>query len=322
MKTTLETRYTEALRKLPSPGAGCHGALMGVANLGVMNGLSESVLLGDIRSSIPSGHRRVADREILDAIHKAQSECKVTSAGHAPRTQRRRPQEARKPFDGPKYRQNLIERSRGVSDADLWELSPYRITWEPGPMDALHLLDTLYAPAEILLIGDTYSTTLHTVAEWRDIIAKGKTSPQIIINPLTGREHSKKGGDGMTRRGDNCVESYRFALVEFDDMPMSDQLCFWHSIITGKLLPVSALIDSGNKSIHAWLRVDLPDAAAWQWEIRDTLYHPQTGRMTLLGADPQCKNESRMSRLPGHFRQEKQRLQRLLYLNPTIGGNS
>jgi hypothetical protein len=40
-----------------------------------------------------------------------------------------------------------------------------------------------------------------------------------------------------------------------------------------------------------------------------------------LGCDPACRNESRLSRLPGHFRREKNAWQRLLYLNPDPEGN-
>lgn len=29
-------------------------------------------------------------------------------------------------------------------------------------------------------------------------------------------------------------------------------------------LPVSALLDSGNKSLHAWVRMDAPDATEWR----------------------------------------------------------
>jgi hypothetical protein len=305
--------FDQALRQIPPPGCGCHPALLAVANLGAIAGLSESEMLGDIRSNIPAGSRRVSDREITDAVQKAIAECDhhQTSA-----TRRRRmPPKPRKPFDGASYRQNLIERSAGVSEAELWELSPYRITWESGPEDAVHLLDTLYAPDEILFIGGTYDTEVKTVAEWLPEIKTGRTSPYIIPNPVDGEEHINKKGD-PSRRCDAAVLHHRFAVVEFDDMTKPAQVSFWHSIIVDALLPVAALIDSGGKSIHAWLRVDLPNVDAWQTEIRDGLYHPETGRMTLLGADTQCQNPSRLSRLAGHLRAGKGKRQRLLYLDP------
>ena len=78
-------------------------------------------------------------------------------------------------------------------------------------------------------------------------------------------------------------------------------------------------IDSGGKSIHAWLRINLPDRAAWDKLVRYELYG-ETGRLTRLGADRACCNPARLSRLPGHYRRDTAeapgRWQRLLYLNP------
>jgi hypothetical protein len=314
----LTNKYEEALHSIPRPGSGCHTSLLGVANLGAIAGLSESEMFSDIRANIPTGSRRIPDGEILSAVRKAIAECEPPSAGistHRTRP-RRTPHQTRPPFDGDALRRKLIGQSAGVSEAELWELSPYRITWESGPKDAVHLLDTLYAPDEFLFIGGTYDKTVRTAREWRDRIASGETAPYIIPNPVDGAEHETKSGT-ESRRCDAAIASHRFALVEFDNLPHDDQLAFWHTIITKKLFHVAALIDSGNKSIHAWLRADLPNADAWQREIRDRLYHPDTGRMALMGADRACSNPSRLSRLAGHLRADKgNNVQRLLYLNP------
>jgi hypothetical protein len=194
-------------------------------------------------------------------------------------------------------------------------MSPYRIIWEPGVEDAIHLLETLYAPDEFLFVGGTYDIEVKTVADLLSGIKEGDTFPFIIPNPFDGKEHQTKSGT-MSRRCDAAIAAYRFALVEFDILTHTDQVAFWHSIISDDLLPVAALIDSGNKSIHAWLRADLPHEGAWRREVRDRLYHPETGRMTLLGADRACQNPSRLARFPGHIRQKTKRMQKLLYLNP------
>ena len=104
-------------------------------------------------------------------------------------------------------------------------------------------------------------------------------------------------------------------------MAREDQEAFWFTVICDKLMPVAALIDSGGKSIHAWLRVDLPDRDAWDKLVRHELYGEQ-GRLTRLGADRACCNPARLSRLPGHYRRDTAddpgRWQRLLYLNPDL----
>ena len=60
-------------------------------------------------------------------------------------------------------------------------------------------------------------------------------------------------------------------------------------------MPISALIDSGGKSIHAWVRVDAPDRKEWEAR-RDLIYN------LIPGIDPKNKNPARFSRLPGAFR--------------------
>ena len=116
-------------------------------------------------------------------------------------------------------------------------------------------------------------------------------------------------------RCDAAVSSFRFVVVEFDSIPKLDQIAFWYSIASKKLLDVAVLLDSGGKSIHAWVRVNLSDRATWDTVIGTQFYGPK-GVFTLMGADKANRNPSRLSRLAGHFRQEKESFQTLLYLNP------
>jgi len=71
------------------------------------------------------------------------------------------------------------------------------------------------------------------------------------------------------------------------------------------------LIDSGGKSIHAWIRVDCPDRNAWERAIEQELFGQWLAPM---GVDLACRNESRLSRLPGHYRVDTGNRQRLLFL--------
>lgn len=122
----------------------------------------------------------------------------------------------------------------------------------------------------------------------------------LRINPLDGK--------GIT---DQNVTAFRMALLEFDKIPTDLQIC-----IFGKLpLPIAAILTSGGKSIHAWVRLDAedyPDYEASVIRIRDAIRR--------FGVDRQNKNPARLSRLPGipriHGATGDGR-QRLLYLNPT-----
>ncbi len=59
MKHILE-KYRKRLSLIPAPGGnGCHPALLGAANLGVMAGLSADQIFRDIRENIPHGGRQV-----------------------------------------------------------------------------------------------------------------------------------------------------------------------------------------------------------------------------------------------------------------------
>ena len=198
----------------------------------------------------------------------------------------------------------------------LWESSPRRIDWDPTE-DPLYLLRALYRPDEWLFIGDRnqpgiVGDTLRTAGEWYHYIRRGGVlGPFWLMNPLSGQPAPYAGGaDGCTLRGDGCVASHRFVLCEFDGRTHDEQAAFW----LNARLPVVAVIDSGGKSLHGWLRVDCADADAWQREIKDDLY-PRL--LEPFGADRQCKNAARLSRTPGVMRGDN--WQRLLYLNPEAG---
>lgn len=86
------------------------------------------------------------------------------------------------------------------------------------------------------------------------------------------------------------------AVAEFDNLNRHDQLAFWASIP----LPVTALIDSGGKSIHALISIQgVSSCSEWKKRVEDGLY---ARYLVPLGVDPACRNEARLSRLPGHYR--------------------
>lgn len=114
-------------------------------------------------------------------------------------------------------------------------------------------------------------------------------------------------------RCDDAVQDFRFAVAEFDEMPRAEQLAFWAGFESA---PIAALVDSGGKSIHAWLAVYVASREQWKDEVENLLFAKV---LCPLGCDRACKNPSRLSRTPGHFREEKGHWQKLLYLNPHAG---
>lgn len=113
----------------------------------------------------------------------------------------------------------------------------------------------------------------------------------VRINPFT---------PGDLSGSDKSVSNLRHVLVEMDESDKATQ----ESILRGTGMPISVLLDSGGKSIHAWVRVDAADRAQWD-ERRDIIYNA----LAAQGIDPKNKNPSRYSRLPGAHRSgNRQRL--------------
>jgi hypothetical protein len=304
-------RITDTLR---TTGSGCHSAIMAAANIGVLTGQTPDRVQADIRAVATGSRRQVQDSEIRDAVDKAVREC-VPAATGSPRPAVRPVRPVAPPFDGMAYRKKLIAQGDGAEEMDFMELSGGTLPGEPSE-DAAYLLTMLYKPSDVLYTGDVYGTKVDTVQAILERVRGGSIPPHIIPNPMTGDAVETTTGK-RSYRCDAAVSQYRFAVVEFDDLDRASQLAFWHSIITRKLLNVACLIDSGKKSIHAWIEVACRDAQEWRLVVRDGLYHPITGRMAAMGADRACQNPARLSRLPGHQR-EGGRMQQLVYMNPKL----
>lgn len=116
----------------------------------------------------------------------------------------------------------------------------------------------------------------------------GDTSPEagawIRFNPLDGR--------GVR---DENVTSYRYALVECDDLPIGRQ----YAIIRQLDLPVAVLVHSGGKSLHAIVKVD---AISYEEYRKRVNYLYDVCRKNGLTLDKQNRNPSRLSRMPGVMR--------------------
>jgi hypothetical protein len=207
----------------------------------------------------------------------------------------------------------IAKLGHGLAKRDLWKVS------NPRPhgdrRDGILFLSTLFAEDDILLLGEKFSKELHTRDQWISLLKYREGNyPFFIINPLSGNAHTGSSGN-MSNRCDSAVKQFKHALVEFDGddndptFSFDNQLAFFSKID----LPIVALTHSGNKSIHAIVSLgeSICSIDGWQREVKDNLF----GKILLpIGADFSNSNPSRMSRLPGHVR-DNGKLQELLYLN-------
>ena len=110
----------------------------------------------------------------------------------------------------------------------------------------------------------------------------------VRVNPVT------KGG---SKNAD--VTAFRHVLVEFDKdaagatIPKEKQ----RKAIEESRFPVTVLIDSGNKSLHAWVRVDAKNAEEYKQRVQIVWDHFATHNL-----DTQNRNAARLSRCPDGWR--------------------
>lgn len=173
------------------------------------------------------------------------------------------------------------------------------------------MLEACFRPGEIVAVTpnetDPYGEIIGpqgdiqlTYEQWMEKIEKKDGRADKMIGNKHGvfMRINPMGPDGG--QGDDDVTAYRHALLEWDEdsngnpIPKEKQL----GMILDSDLPCSAIIDSGGKSIHAWVRVDAESREEYDAAV-DSLYamFPEDCQ-----PDTQCRNPSRLARGAGFRR--------------------
>jgi hypothetical protein len=283
------------LSKVPPAVSGQNGhSTTYTAAVGLVHGFGLSE--GDALSLLSDWNRSCqppwTDRELIHKIRDAASKPHDKPAGH------------------------LLHASGSHQHTDLTRVVFKRPTSTPNPTDSQfkRFLESAFAPTEVVCICEQVedgkpntSGSFLPVEEWikrfdapDSILLRNDRLDGVFvrINPFKPNLYSGS---------DNDVSAYRHVLVEFDQLPKPEQ----EQRLRSSGLPISVLIDSGGKSIHAWVRVDASSRKEWDAR-RDEIYK------VIPGVDPKNKNPSRFSRLPGAWRGECQ--QKLLATN--LGADS
>jgi len=270
------------LSKVPPAVSGQSGhSTTYTAAVGLVHGfqLSEADSLALLSSWNQSCQPPWSDRELTHKLREAASKSHAKPAGHllqsgsAPSTA---------PFD--------------ITKVSFKRPSP-AVAPDPQASEFKRFLQTAFAPTEVVCICDAVEEgrpvsagSFIPIEEWiarfddpvSRILSPEREGIFVRINPFKPNLYSGS---------DNDVSAYRHVLVEFDDKPKAEQ----ERLFRDSGLPITVLIDSGGKSIHAWVRVDAPNRK--EWDIRrDIIYS------SIPGIDAKNKNPSRYSRLPGAWR--------------------
>ena len=209
-------------------------------------------------------------------------------------------------------------------ECDLWHVSPWR-PLEDWRVDPVMLCAALYDKEEHINVVTDFTIEEKDGGRKANPSGAGRTmlrddwmrsirdygAPQSEAGAWIRPNPVKRHGTGKNGTPCDCdVTSYRFCLLESDDLPSDLQLSLWARLP----LPIATIIDSGGRSVHAWVMLNCSTAKEYQAKV-NRIY-------TLLaqfGLCPSNKNPSRMSRLPGAQREVGKHgdgAQRLLYLNP------
>jgi hypothetical protein len=200
-------------------------------------------------------------------------------------------------------------------EQDLIDASPYKLT---GIIQGEHfhrqgamLIEYLYETDDLIRI---VTSSRESEKGKHHPVGYGQTLPRNVWSSaiLQAPQHKSEGGCWIGMNpvdgngvADKNVTRFPYALFEIDDVSLELQL----SIIAKLPMAFSAIIYSGGRSYHCWVKVPATNIDQYKNSVSSMCQS-----LKVFGADTKNKNASRMSRLPGVYRGDQQ--QRLVYLNP------
>jgi RecA-family ATPase len=169
---------------------------------------------------------------------------------------------------------------------------------DPQTQFEIHL-EALFSPGEFFGVvtaeadgsirskGRTYRMP-EVDSEQTEKIPTNSLGTWVRVNPLVD------GGSA-----DNDVTAFRHVLIESDSASIEVQ---W-AALNASDLPISAVVHSGGKSLHAFVRVDAKNLE--EYKSRGKAAADAIERFEGMEVDRACLNPSRLSRLAGRMRGSK-----------------
>jgi hypothetical protein len=196
-----------------------------------------------------------------------------------------------------------------------------RSALDPAAVTSRDFLDALYdrKKEKVLVFSEANEKGMplsQGEAVWPDdeddLPATGRKGVWYLAAPVDGKfretgDKDKLGNAKVSRRNGACVVSWRWMVLESDTAPPRE----WLAAVVRLPLRIAALYTSGGRSVHAL--IDTKARTKQEWDDFKAELKPS---MVLLGADPGCMSAVRLTRLPGCFREDKGKAQKLLYIQP------
>ena len=197
-------------------------------------------------------------------------------------------------------------------ESDLTKSSVLRSDYRDAPLhyQSAAIIMELFGPTDLVnIVSDSKQ---NEKGKWHPV-GYGETLPRNewlkrLLDPLPNKDggcwfrFNPMDGKGIS---DVNVTAFPYAMIEFDKIPLERQL----PLIAKLPLRIVSVTFSGDRSYHALVKVDVGSLEQYEEHV-GAIYEI----MDDFGPDPNNKNASRMSRLPGVYRGDQQ--QRLVYLNP------
>ncbi len=204
-----------------------------------------------------------------------------------------------------------------VPFSDIYEFIMRKSPRTPDCVRSCDYLDALYRCGEMINIFTKQNSASQLLWE-RDFTLPAELptgSPEGVlfgVNPVNGELHPNPLQNGkLSERSEQSVTAFRFAVLESAAAPAEA----WLKLLVQLPLAIESITQSGERGIHALLRVDARTQVEWDW-----ILEPAKPYLIRLGADPGALSTVRLSRLPQAFCGARQ--QRLIYLNPNASATS
>lgn len=250
-----------------------------------------------LAASVEGCGRRVPEHEIRAAIEASKSCAWQPNGTYAQGTTSNAP---KWPATNEIQRAKIITQT-AVGLADLWESSPTSCN-DDAP-DAEWFIDALFPGNPLLCVG-TSSQSFETKPR-EDLRGALNDCSLIVPSPMSALTGKRKSDGKESAHTLDNTGPRKYLVTEFDKGSYDEQAAIIQHL--SRLAPLSAVVSSGGKSLHAWWHCEgVPEA---------TVRHFFTYGVT-LGADPATWTPSQFVRLPGGWRADKQARQNVFFFNP------